>query len=121
MEFGQFVNLTTVLTTTGSCKFTFMRNYSYTHNVLYLLFILLKVSKTLNGICIVQLLHVPENDILVLIAYAQKSPLNTYADLPSGPRGFNIGLSLYLYTNFASIKCFGEYVHLRRLAKASVA
>ena len=64
-----------------------------------------------------------KHDILILISYEQMSPLSTYADLPSEPRGLNIGLSLHLYPNFAyaSNKCFGESAHVRRLAKSFVA
>ena len=61
--------------------------------------------------------------ILVLIAYAQKPSLNAHADISSGARGLNFGLSLHLLTNFvySSSEGSGESVHLQRLARAFVA
>ena len=38
----------------------------------------------------------PANEILVPIAYAQKRPLNAYADISSGPRGLKFDQILYL-------------------------
>ena len=56
--------------------------------------------------------------ILVLIAHAQTPHLNAHADVWSGVRGLNFGLSLHLLTNFvsSSSEVSGESAHLRRLA-----
>ena len=42
----------------------------------------------------------PAHKISVLIAYAQKPPLDTYADLSSVDRSLNFGPSLHLRSNF---------------------
>ena len=59
---------------------------------------------------------------LVLIAYAQESPLNTQAELSSSARGLIFGLSLYLYPYFvySSSRCSGESAHLHSLTGVSV-
>ena len=40
---------------------------------------------------------------MVLVAYAQKPPLNTHADISSGASGLNFGQSLYLHLYFVYI------------------
>ena len=54
----------------------------------------------------------------VLIAHAQKPPLNTLADLSSGVCGLKFRLKLYVHSNdaYASIVGSGECAHMRRLA-----
>ena len=47
----------------------------------------------------------------VLIAYVQKPPINALADVSSGARSLNIGLSLHLYPN---------YVYMSRKALVSL-
>ena len=50
--------------------------------------------------CSCQSCNRPEHDILVLIAHAQKPRLNDHADISSGARGLNFGLSLHLHPEF---------------------
>ena len=54
---------------------------------------------------------------------AQEFPLNAHADVFSGAKGLNFGMSLHLYPYFgyASIEGSGEVAHLRRFACAFVA
>ena len=56
------------------------------------------------------------NEILELIAYVQKPPLNANADFSSWAKGQNVGLSLYIHTYFeyASSEYSGQSEHLRR-------
>ena len=51
---------------------------------------------------------------------AQELPLNAHADVFSGARGLNFGMSLHLnpYFGYASIEGSGEAAHLRRFACA---
>ena len=52
------------------------------------------------------------HEILVLIAYAQKLPINTHADASSGARVLNFSQSIHLHPYFenANSKGSGEYV-----------
>ena len=43
----------------------------------------------------------------MLIAYAQKPPLNSYADISSGARGLNFGPSLQLHPCFVNVSSKG--------------
>ena len=56
--------------------------------------------------------------ILVLIAYAQASPLNAHADISRRARGLNFGLSLPLlpYFVYARRKGSGKTARMRSLA-----
>ena len=67
--------------------------------------------------------HMGQNKILVLIAYAQKPPINAHTDVSSSARGLNLGQShyLHLYFVYMSRECSGESVHLPRLVCAFVA
>ena len=58
------------------------------------------------------------HESLVLIAFAQKPPLNAHADLHTVARGLNFGLTLHLHQNFvyASSEGSGESARLCRLA-----
>ena len=52
----------------------------------------------------------PDLEILVFKAYTQTHPLNAHADISSGTRGLNCGLSLHLHPNlvFLSRESSGE-------------
>ena len=65
----------------------------------------------------------PEHDILVLIAHAQKPRLNDHADISSGARGLNFGLSLhpYPYLVYASSECSNKHARMRMLVCALAA
>ena len=49
-----------------------------------------------------------QQEILVLIANAQKLPLNAKADIPKGARGLNFGLSPDLYQFFVYVSSKGS-------------
>ena len=55
--------------------------------------------------------------MLVLIAYAQKRPLNTHSNVSSGARGLNFALSLnqHPYFMYASSEGSEELAHMCRL------
>ena len=61
--------------------------------------------------------------ISVLIAYAQKLPLNAHTAICSGATFVIFGLSLHLrqYVVYASSEGSGESVHMHRLARAFAA
>ena len=61
--------------------------------------------------------------VLVLIAYAQKSPINANTGVSRGHKSLNLGLSLQLHSHFvcASSVGSGESAQQRRLAGAIVA
>ena len=63
------------------------------------------------------------HDILARIAYAQTPQLNAHAEVFSGARGLNFGLSLHLHPYFvyASSEGSGESAQARRLAWVFVA
>ena len=65
----------------------------------------------------------PLHAILVLIAYAQRPPLNAHPDVPSGPTCTIFGLRLYLHPYFVYASSEGscESVQLHRLDRAFVA
>ena len=50
----------------------------------------------------------PEHEMLVLIAYAKKTPLSTLADLFSGAEGLNLDLSLHTHYTCTSVACVRE-------------
>ena len=60
---------------------------------------------------------------MVLIAHAPKPDLNAHADLPSGVRGLNFGLSLHKhpFLLYASSEDSGESARMRRLASVIAA
>ena len=60
---------------------------------------------------------IAKHEIVVLIAHAQKLPLNAQVDVSSGARGLKFGTSLYIHTYFvyASSEGSGESAHVRRL------
>ena len=49
-------------------------------------------------------------------AHMQKSPLNAHADISSTARYVSFGLSVHLYSVYASNVGSGESAHMRRLA-----
>ena len=57
----------------------------------------------------------PAHEILVLLAYVQKPPLNTLDDIFSGARGLNCGRSLHPFFVYERSKGTGKYVHFHRL------
>ena len=59
----------------------------------------------------------PAYEILALIAYAQRPRLNTRADVASGARRLNLGMSLNLHPYFVYASGEGpdETAHMRRL------
>ena len=59
-------------------------------------------------------------EILMLIAYAQKPPVNVHACVSSGNM-FNRYLGVYPYFVYASFEGYGENAHLCRLARAFIA
>ena len=56
---------------------------------------------------------------MALITYARKHPLNDHADVFSGTRGLNVGLSLHShpYVVHASSEGCGESVYLHMIAR----
>ena len=59
--------------------------------------------------------------ILVLIAHAQKPPLNAHADVYSEDRALKFGLNPHLYQLFVyvSTEGLGEYVHMHSMPEPS--
>ena len=60
----------------------------------------------------------PAHGILVLIAYAQMSPLNAHADIFSG---LNFSLCLHVHLNYVNASSKGTWVskHMRRFDSTS--
>ena len=66
---------------------------------------------------------IAKHEIVVLIAHAQKLPLNAKLDISNGARVLQFGTSLYIHTYFvyASSEESGESAHVRRLTIPFVA
>ena len=64
--------------------------------------------------------NVPAHDNSILIASAQKPPINSHTDLLSGTRdlSFSLGLQLHPHFVYPSSEGSDESAHLRRLVKA---
>ena len=64
----------------------------------------------------------PAHEILDIMAYSQKHPINAHGEVFNETRGLKFGLSLHLhlYSVHASNKGSGESAHMPRLTRAFV-